>query len=154
MKNKSTKSYEQKQPFTHIRGDVNNTSNELRSQIMRSVRSSGNKSTEKKLVRIFKSERIRGWRRSSKLFGKPDFIFPKSHIALFADGCFWHGHNCRGLTPKENALYWAAKIARNRKRDRLVTKTLRSKGWKVIRIWECQINRDVVKRKLSTIINT
>ena len=122
----------------------------LRSRTMRSVRSSGNESTEKKIIRIFHAQGITGWRRSSKLFGKPDFIFPKSRIAVFADGCFWHGHNCRGLMPKENAEYWEAKFARNRKRDRTVTRTLRSKGWRVIRIWECQINHKTVKNKLKT----
>jgi DNA mismatch endonuclease (patch repair protein) len=103
---------------------------------MRSVRSTDNKSTEKKLIQIFRAEGITGWRRSSTLFGKPDFIFPKSHVAVFTDGCFWHGHNCRGLTPKE----------------KLVTRTLENKGWKVIRVWECEINPVTVEKKLSKVL--
>jgi DNA mismatch endonuclease, patch repair protein len=68
-----------------------------RSNVMRAVKAKGNKSTELKLVEIFKSYHITGWRRNYKIIGKPDFVFPKLKIALFADGCFWHGHNCRNL---------------------------------------------------------
>ena len=64
-----------------------------RSQIMKAVKSKGNISTEIKLIKLFKEKKIKGWRRNYKLFGNPDFVFPKSKIALFADGCFWHGHN-------------------------------------------------------------
>lgn len=111
----------------------------LRSDIMRSVKSSGNKSTELMLIDYFKKSKISGWRRNYKLEGKPDFVFPKSRVAIFADGCFWHGHNCRNLTPKSNQAYWQNKIERNKKRDKNINKTLRAKGWKVIRIWECKI---------------
>ena len=74
-------------------------SREERSNIMRKVKSAKNKSTEIKLIRYFKSRNITGWRRNYKLFGKPDFVFPKKRLAVFADGCFWHGHNCRRCVP-------------------------------------------------------
>jgi len=119
---------------------------EERSSIMRAVKSHGNKSTELKLIKIFKEYNITGWRRNYKIFGNPDFIFPKKRIAVFADGCFWHGHNCRNTKPKDNADYWKNKIAKNMYRDRLVTKTLKKKGWTVFRIWECRIS----KKKLPT----
>jgi DNA mismatch endonuclease (patch repair protein) len=110
-----------------------------RSLTMRAVRSANNKSTELKLIDYFKKNKIIGWRRNYKLPGKPDFVFPRRKIALFADGCFWHGHNCRGLNPKTNKEYWDKKISRNKNRDKEVNKLLRSKGWEVIRVWECKI---------------
>ncbi len=125
---------------------------EKRSQIMRAVKSKGNKSTELKLIEIFKLNNLKGWRRNYPLFGKPDFVFPKLKVAVFADGCFWHGHNCRNTKPSSNAEYWNKKIERNKKRDKLVTKTLREKGWTVVRIWECEINGNKYKRKINKII--
>ncbi len=113
-----------------------------RSEIMRAVKSRGNKSTELKLIEIFKKFGISGWRRNYKLFGNPDFVFPKKRIAVFVDGCFWHGHDCRNTKPVDNADYWRKKIERNKKRDILVVQTLTEKGWKVIRIWECQIKKN------------
>ncbi|NOX17273.1 MAG: DNA mismatch endonuclease Vsr [Chlorobi bacterium] len=124
-----------------------------RSDIMRAVKSKGNKSTELKLIEIFKLHNLTGWRRNYPAFGKPDFAFPKLKIVVFADGCFWHGHNCRNTKPSSNAEYWNKKIGRNKKRDKLVTKTLREKGWTVIRLWECEINKNKYRRKLKKLID-
>jgi DNA mismatch endonuclease (patch repair protein) len=112
---------------------------EKRSEIMRKVKSNRNKSTELKLIQFFKENRICGWRRNFKLYGKPDFVFPKQRLAIFVDGCFWHGHNCRNTKPKDNANYWESKINRNKNRDVQVTETLTNKNWTVIRIWECEL---------------
>lgn len=119
-------------------------STKQRSEIMKAVKSKGNKSTEIKLIEIFRLYHITGWRRNSNLAGHPDFIFPKNRIAVFADGCFWHGHNCRNVTPSENAEYWQNKIKRNKARDKAITKELIEKGWKVVRIWECEIKKGKV----------
>ena len=108
---------------------------------MRQVRSDGNKSTELKLIGVFKSNKITGWRRNYKIFGKPDFVFLKYKLAIFLDGCFWHGHDCRNTKPTDNKLYWESKINRNQTRDKVVTKTLIAKNWKVIRIWECELKK-------------
>lgn len=116
---------------------------------MKAVKSKGNKSTEIKLIEIFKLRRITGWRRNYKLFGHPDFVFPKKRMVLFADGCFWHGHNCRNVTPSDNAEYWRDKIKRNKARDKAVTKELTEKGWKVIRIWECEIKKGEVRKLIA-----
>ncbi len=116
-------------------------SKQERSKIMRSVKSSGNKSTEIRLIQLFKQHQIKGWRRNYKLYGNPDFVFPKQRIAVFADGCFWHGHNCRNTKPRDNAVYWQNKIERNQIRDTEVTQTLIIKNWHVIRIWECEIKQ-------------
>lgn len=129
---------------------------EKRSLLMRQIRSSKNKSTELKLISVFRDADIKGWRRGSKLEGKPDFVFPKLKIAIFADGCFWHGHECpRGTTPKDNSTYWIPKIQRNKERDIEVSVLLKTKGWRVIRIWECELkkkNRNLLDKKLQLII--
>lgn len=121
---------------------------------MRAVKSRGNKSTELKLIEIFKTGKITGWRRNYKLFGKPDFVFPKQHLAIFLDGCFWHGHDCRNTKPADNADYWRVKIERNKQRDELVSKTLSEKGWTVLRIWECQITKKVLPIELISEVNS
>lgn len=112
-----------------------------RSAIMKKVSSIGNKSTELRLIKIFQLHNITGWRRNWKLFGKPDFVFPKDKIVVFVDGCFWHGHYCRNTTPQSNKEYWEKKIFRNRERDKNVKSTLKKAGWKVIRIWECALDK-------------
>lgn len=106
---------------------------------MRAVKSKGNKSTEIRLLEVFKENKIIGWRRNYKLFGKPDFTFPKKKIVFFIDGCFWHGHNCRNTIPKDNADYWKKKVVKNQIRDIKVTETLTNKGWIVFRVWECEL---------------
>lgn len=80
-----------------------------RSEIMKKVRSKNNKSTELKLMQIFKDNNIHGWRRNYKVKGHPDFVFLDKKIAIFVDGCFWHGHNCRNTKPKTNQEYWDKK---------------------------------------------
>lgn len=121
---------------------------EQRSQIMRKVRSARNKSTEIKLISFFKANHITGWRRNFPLFGKPDVVFPKNQTAIFVDGCFWHGHNCRNTKPQNNKDYWTAKIKRNRNRDKEVTKHLINKGWTVIRLWECKLKDEYFSDKM------
>ena len=111
-----------------------------RSKIMSGVKSKKNKSTELKIIQIFKKYHIKGWRRNYKIFGNPDFVFPQLKLIVFTDGCFWHGHNCRNTEPVDNAVYWQNKIVKNRSRDRLVSLKLIKKGWHVLRIWECELN--------------
>ncbi len=110
-----------------------------RSRIMAAVRGRGNLSTELKTVKLFRQHKITGWRRHLKLTGKPDFAFPKSKVALFIDGCFWHGCPLHLRMPSSNVEYWQGKIARNMARDVSVTNELTNKGWRVLRIWECEI---------------
>lgn len=113
-----------------------------RSALMSRIRGKRNGTTELKLASLFRAARVRGWRRNLPLLGKPDFVFPQSKLAVFVDGCFWHGHGCgRNLKPKRNASLWREKFAINRRRDVRVTHTLRSAGWKVIRIWECTLTK-------------
>jgi len=112
---------------------------EKRSAIMRNVKSKGNKSTELALIEIFHTQGITGWRRNYPVKGHPDFVFLEKKIAIFVDGCFWHGHSCRNTYPKENEEFWSKKIGGNIKHDMAVTNDFEKRGWTVIRIWECEL---------------
>lgn len=120
---------------------VDTFSPKKRSWIMTQVKSAGNKSTEENLVIRLRRLKIKGWRRNYSLFGKPDIVFPRQRIALFVDGCFWHGHPKKCRMPSTNRAYWTKKIARNIARDKQVTRILQKKGWKVIRIWEDRVKK-------------
>ncbi len=113
-----------------------------RSALMSSIKGKGNKDTELALITLFRRHRITGWRRNQKVFGKPDFTFREKRLAVFVDGCFWHGCPRCYRRPESNRKFWDAKIARNRERDREVSRELRRLGWRVLRIWE----HDLAKR--------
>jgi DNA mismatch endonuclease (patch repair protein) len=70
---------------------------------------------------------------------RPDFVFLKSRTAIFVDGCFWHGCPKHATKPANNRAFWRRKLSSNKKRDRVVNRTLRRSGWHVIRIWECEL---------------
>ena len=128
-----------------------------RSQIMRQVKSNGNKSTEEKLIQYFKEWHITGWRRHYKVKGHPDFVFLTKRIAIFVDGCFWHGHDCRNTRPSANTEYWNAKRQKNKEHDMAVTLMFEARGWTVIRIWECELKKKnyiALKMKLRLLLDT
>ena len=130
-------------------------SKDKRSAIMKSVKSSGNKSTELKLISFFKVNGITGWRRKYTVKGHPDFVFIEKRIAVFVDGCFWHGHNCRNIRPKDNEDYWNRKRIRNVAHDQDVTNMFSKRGWTVIRIWECELkkkNESMLRDKLKVLL--
>jgi DNA mismatch endonuclease (patch repair protein) len=112
-----------------------------RSQVMSRIRGRGNKDTELALAKLLRAAGISGWRRHHPIFGKPDFVFPKLRIAVFVDGCFWHGCPKHSNMPANNRLFWEKKLAANKARDRLVSRTLKRQGWMVIRIWEHDLTR-------------
>jgi DNA mismatch endonuclease (patch repair protein) len=107
-----------------------------RSEIMAAIRSKGNKDTELKLAAIFRMYGIVGWRRQLQLPGHPDFVFSRQRVAVFVDGCFWHGCRWHCRMPKSRMGFWARKIARNKDRDKEVRVILGEMGWCVHRIWE------------------
>ena len=78
-----------------------------RSAVMRNIKSKGNKSTELALIKLFQEQGIIGWRRGYPVKGHPDFVFLNKKVAIFVDGCFWHGHDCRNTHPKENEEFWS-----------------------------------------------
>lgn len=114
---------------------------EKRSDIMRQVKSKKNKSTELRLIEIFKQNGIKGWKRNYPVKGHPDFVFLKQRVAVFVDGCFWHGHDCRNTRPADHQEYWSRKRERNMKHDKEVTAMFEARGWTVLRIWECGLNK-------------
>lgn len=107
-----------------------------RSSVMAQIRATGNKQTELRFVEILRRNGIVGWRRHQPIIGRPDFIFPREKVAVFVDGCFWHGCSRHGRSPASNQKYWLPKLLRTKRRDSRNTKTLRALGWKVIRLWE------------------
>jgi DNA mismatch endonuclease (patch repair protein) len=81
-----------------------------------------------------------------------DIAFTRQRVAVFVDGCFWHGCPEHGRLPTRNAAYWRAKIERNRRRDLQVTTALGQAGWRVVRVWEHEALEDAaarVRRALS-----
>ena len=112
-----------------------------RSAIMARVLGSGNRSTELRMIVLLRKHGLSGWRRHSQLTGKPDFVFLRQRLAVFVDGCFWHGCSSHGSLPQMRREYWEAKIFRNRRRDREVKRLLQANGWRVLRIWEHALNR-------------
>jgi DNA mismatch endonuclease (patch repair protein) len=83
---------------------------------------------------------------------RPDIVFTARKVAVFVDGCFWHGHPTRCRLPVGNRAYWLNKIDGNRKRDSVVTASLKSGGWDVVRIWEHELFRNVAIRSLNRIL--
>jgi DNA mismatch endonuclease (patch repair protein) len=88
---------------------------------------------------------LRGYRKNlRRLPGVPDVVFSRARLCVFVHGCFWHGcRRCsRNLTPRQNAAYWQAKIARNRDRDARLQAYLVEAGWRVLVVWECELRAD------------
>jgi len=127
-------------------------SREQRSKIMSCVKSSHNKSTELQLIKIFRKYSISGWCRNYPLFGKPDFVFLKKRVVIFVDGCFWHACKKHLRLPSSNFEYWSNKINSNLIRDKKVNKELKLRGWKVVRIWEHEINKTKLPNKLKLLL--
>ncbi len=138
-----------------------------RSEVMARIRAQGNQETEIALMQIFRRHKITGWRRQRllkfkiqkvklKIKGKagranktvlaasirPDFIFPKQKLVVLVDGCFWHGCPKHSNLPVTNRAFWRKKLTGNRTRDRLVNRTLRQHGWRVIRIWQHDLKNE------------
>jgi DNA mismatch endonuclease (patch repair protein) len=97
-----------------------------RSAVMSLIRSRGNRATELRLIALMREHGITGWRRNAPVFGKPDFVFRRERVAVFVDGCFWHGCPRHATMPANNRTFWKAKLARNAARDR---------------VWECALSR-------------
>lgn len=79
--------------------------------------------------------------------GKPDLVLPKYRAVVFVEGCFWHGHSCqKGRVPGTNPTFWQAKVEANQARDMRNRRLLRREGWRVLRVWECQLAKKKKKR--------
>jgi DNA mismatch endonuclease (patch repair protein) len=91
------------------------------------------------MIKLFREYRITGWRRHLPLPGKPDFCFVRQKVAVFVDGCFWHGCPKCYIRPKSNQRFWDEKRHANMARDRKVCRELKSLGFRVIRLYEHQL---------------
>jgi DNA mismatch endonuclease (patch repair protein) len=123
-----------------------------RSALMAKVRGRGNLTTEQALAKVFRAEGWSGWRRQRPIAGRvadgrfrvrPDFVFAARRLAIFVDGCFWHGCPRHGTRPQGNAAFWRGKFRSNRARDRRDTRRLRREGWQVLRLWEHELRAKV-----------
>jgi DNA mismatch endonuclease, patch repair protein len=85
------------------------------------------------------------YRTHSAIPGRPDIVFASARVAVFIDGCFWHGCPLHGVKPKTNRDFWREKIRKNRMRDRRVTHLLKADGWSVLRFWEHEVNDSPLK---------
>jgi DNA mismatch endonuclease (patch repair protein) len=86
---------------------------------------------------------LRGYRvHLRSLPGRPDIVWPRFKVAVFVDGAFWHGHPS-AFKPGKSGAYWDAKIARNVARDKASGLALEALGWRVIRLWDFQLKRDL-----------
>lgn len=110
-----------------------------RSRTMAAVKSFGNRTTEEKLAKVLRVSKVAGWRRHYPVLGRPDFAFPKAKLAVFVDGCFWHGCPRCYRAPATNRRFWRAKYEYNVERDRRISRALRKSGWKVQRFWEHEL---------------
>lgn len=112
----------------------------VRSANMKAIKGLLNHTTEMRLRAYMVALGVRGWQvRPRDFLGNPDFVFPQYMTVVFVDGCFWHGCPKCGHIPKTNTAYWNAKIARNKARDARITRKLRTSGFHVIRLWECDL---------------
>lgn len=89
-----------------------------------------------------------------RVTGRPDIAFPRSRVAVFCDGCFWHGCPDHSVNPKTNVTFWKTKIGKNRVRDEWVAAELRAEGWTVIRFWEhdIKIKPEKLARRVKHIV--
>ena len=127
---------------------MDHVTKKVRSRIMAAIRSRGNTTTELPLARLLWAAGVRGYRKHWPVVGKPDFAWPGRKVAVFVDGCFWHGCTCKYL-PRTNTEFWRNKIETNKRRDRRVARRLRRRGWAVIRIKECAVGNSASLKRIG-----
>jgi DNA mismatch endonuclease, patch repair protein len=129
-------------------------SQEKRSEMMSGIKG---KNTKPEII-VRKELFKRGFRyrlHDKKLAGKPDLVLPKYKAAIFVNGCFWHGHDCKLFKwPKSNPEFWKEKITKNKERDVKNRKLLEEQGWRVTIIWECAVKgklSDNIRKEVDTL---
>jgi len=121
---------------------VDNLTKEQRRKNMQNIQSTGTK-PELTIKKELRKRKIYFAQYVNSLPGKPDFVFRRKKVALFIDSDFWHGNPEKFIMPKTNTDYWKNKIERNKTRDKIITHELQENGWKVIRLWESEIKRNL-----------
>jgi DNA mismatch endonuclease (patch repair protein) len=130
----------------HLPGGKFEGTTPQRSRTMQAVRGTGNRTTERRLRLGLVRAGAKGWKvRPVGLAGKPDFFFASRKLAVFVDGCFWHGCPRCGHLPRSNSAFWKAKIERNRERDKRTSANLREQGISVVRFWEHELQNQLEK---------
>ena len=125
---------------------------DVRSRIMASVKSAGSGTTEGALAARLRRAGLTGYRKQWPVAGKPDFAWPGLKIAVFVDGCFWHGCPRCDRPSKSNVRFWRKKVEDNRRRDIRVARRLRRQGWSVLRIWECKVESDAALARIGRVV--
>mgnify|MGYP000058728453 FL=1 len=130
---------------------ADNHSKEVRSMNMSHIRSTNSKPEE--IVRKYLFAHGFRYRKNVKtLPGCPDIVLPKYHTVIFVNGCFWHKHDCpKFVWPSSNQDYWEPKILRNVERDQRNTEKLKSLGWQVVTVWECELKKNIREQTLARI---
>ncbi len=132
---------------------ADNHTKEQRSYNMSRIRSKNN-APEEKVRKFLFSKGFRYRKNDKKLPGCPDIVLPKYKTVIFVNGCFWHKHNCkRFVWPASNEEYWKNKILRNVERDELNIKELKELGWKVLVVWECELKKTTIDKRLETLVD-
>ena len=123
-------------------------SKKKRSEIMSRI-----KNKDSKIETLFRKELwkagFRYHKNANKYFGKPDIVLPKYKTTVFIDSCFWHGCKKHCRIPTARRKYWTEKIKRNIARDKEVVKYYKKQGWKIFRIWEHNINKNLNPKKIN-----
>jgi len=114
-----------------------NLSPDDRRKTMQAVKGKGTR-LEKRLWAMLAGMGLKGWKKNAEtITGKPDVVFTDQRVAVFIDGCFWHGcPHCQRKLPVTNREYWERKIKRNVELARIYNEQLQQDGWTVVRIWE------------------
>lgn len=109
---------------------------------MSRIRGSNTK-PEKALRSVLHAEGLRFRIHRRDIPGCPDVVFPRLKIAVFVDGCFWHGCPEHQTMPRTNSSFWKQKLRRNCERDKAVTQRLEAADWKVLRFWEHEVRQEI-----------
>tara|TARA_Y100000294_G_C8423334_1_gene283745 strand:- start:122 stop:598 length:477 start_codon:yes stop_codon:yes gene_type:complete len=147
----------------HLKDGKFDNVSEIRSRVMSSIRGKHNRSTELCLKMALVRSGVEGWKlHPIELPGTPDFYFSQVKLAVFVDGCFWHGcHRC-GHIPKTRSKFWEAKINRTKQRDRKKRSELQKIGISTLGIWEHELKDthkvnnvvDKIKTKFQKLLKT
>ncbi|KJS02427.1 MAG: endonuclease [Peptococcaceae bacterium BRH_c4a] len=133
---------------------MDNRSKEKRSKNMSHIKSKGTKPEETVCKYLF-SQGFRYRKNVKDLPGHPDIVLPKYKVAVFVNGCYWHGHEgCKYFVlPKSNVDFWLNKIEYNKRRDKANHEKLEQLGWNVLTVWECEIRHGDKEKALSNLVD-
>lgn len=132
---------------------ADNHTKEVRSKNMSHIRSKNTKPEEIVRKHLF-SLGFRYRKNDKRLPGAPDIVLPKYKTVIFVNGCFWHKHDCKRFAwPSSNEDYWRPKILGNAARDQHNYELLRSMGWKVLVVWECELKKNVRHLSLPMLVS-